>query len=390
MSRRILTSLLMLFLLSVWGAKVIVAADPIQPTTAGSIAIANLDQQIAQAQDESGVEDLLLLRSQFLADYEALDRAGVLAEGRLETSRDLLRRARTRAARHQFADALADLASAESKGAIAEQTAQARASILIATGHADQVVSRLEVNLIRHPGFASRSQLAAAFAALGHVDDADRLYAAAVHDLRTTLPFPYAWIYFARGLMWEEVGHDRGRAEEMYKRALAYVPEFVAANIDLAELEMMRGDRPDAEDRLLKVIRIANEPEAHALLGTLYFQQGEQAKGEKESLLARQRFESLLDSNLLAFADHAAEFYLGAGHDPERAWNLAKINLANRETNRSVALAIKAAEESGRYADACELLRNHGSAVEQYLRNLEQTLGNTKTVRLPVARPRSE
>jgi hypothetical protein len=71
-----------------------------------------------------------------------------------------------------------------------------------------------------------------------------------------------------------------------------------------------------------------------------------------------------LSRDPLAFADHAAEFYLGPGADPERAWVLAQQNLANRQTPRAAALAIKAAEASGRYADACALLRKYPDSVK--------------------------
>jgi len=65
----------------------------------------------------------------------------------------------------------------------------------------------------------------------------------------------------------------------------------------------------------------------------------------------------------LAFADHGAEFYLGSGADPERAWVLAQQNLANRQTPRAAVLAIKAAEASGRYSDACALLKQYPDSV---------------------------
>jgi hypothetical protein len=39
---------------------------------------------------------------------------------------------------------------------------------------------------------------------------------------------------------------------------------------------------------------------------------------------------------LLAFADHAAEFYAGSGNDRRRALELARANVANRPTRRAV------------------------------------------------------
>lgn len=155
--------------------------------------------------------------------------------------------------------------------------------------------------------------LATAYAAMGRVDEADRLYAAALADLNTTLPFPYAWIHFGRGLMWAEQGQNPARAEAMYTQALAYVPEFAASNISLARLEMARGDNTAATKRISQVARSTNQPEALALLGVLDVRNGDLAQGNEEISRARQRFESLLVRYPLGFADHAAEFYLGPG-----------------------------------------------------------------------------
>jgi tetratricopeptide (TPR) repeat protein len=348
--------------------------DGLPDTTASAIAIVNLDQQIVQAGSESGVEELLLLRSRFLGDYDALGRATRLSEARFATVPDLLRRSHTRSAVHRFSDAFADLAAAEQMGADPKEILLSRVSILVATGHASVVIAELEKYEGQNPGYASRGALATAYAAVGRLDEADRLYAAALNDLDTTLPFPFAWIYFARGLMWSEQGNKPERGEAMYRQALAYVPEFAPANVNLAELEAARGDTTSAIEHLQRTLPLSNEPEALALLGVLYKRTGRKAEGDNDILLARQRYESLLASHPLAFADHAAEFYLGPGADAERAWTLAQQNLANRETDRAVALAVKAAEATGRYNEACELLMHHGPSVSLYLRNLERTI----------------
>jgi tetratricopeptide (TPR) repeat protein len=323
---------------------------PAYVTTAGGIAIANLDQQIDQRGETAGVEELLLVRSRFLGDYEALDRASRIAEDRCETSDDLLRRARSRSAVHRFADALSDVAAAERAGASRDESAALRASILVATGHASEVIPALEARVARHPGFASRSALAVAYAAIGRVEDADRLFVAALADFDTTLPFPYAWTYFARGMIWTEQAGDSTRGAALYAQALTHVPEFTTANVHLAELEAARGELRSAMARLERVVVSSNEPEALALLGVLHVRAGDRDRGWREISRARQRFESLLARHPLAFADHAAEFYLGPGADAERAWMLAQKNLANRETPQALALAIKAADATGRAA----------------------------------------
>jgi tetratricopeptide (TPR) repeat protein len=333
-------------------------------TTSSAIAIANLDQQIRQAGNEAGVEELLLVRSRFLGDYEALDRASILGEARCASNRELLLRARTRSAVHRFADALADVEAAEHAGAKPDEIAALRASILVAIGHAMEVIPQLETNLLRHPWFASRTALAVAYAAVGRIDDADRLYAEALSSLDTTLPFPYAWIYFARGLMWSEQGGDQARAELLYAQALKYVPEFATANIHLAEIEALRGDSESAIKRLDNIVQSSHEPEALALLGVLHLRTGDSERGSREIAEARTSYELLLSHDPLAFADHGAEFYLGPGADPERAWVLAQQNLANRQTARAAALAIKAAEASGHYPEACALLRQYPDSVK--------------------------
>jgi tetratricopeptide (TPR) repeat protein len=317
-----------------------------------SIAIDNLDFQIAQPRDassEADLTDLLLMRARFLGDYEALDRAGALTESRSATAADLLRRARVRSAMHRFAEALQDLDAAERSGASRDQSSGVRASILVATGHAQEAIPQLERELQRKPGYGSRSALAVAYAATGRYDEADRLYAAALADLDTTSPFPYAWIYFARGLMWTEQAGDAVRGEAMYARALTYLPQFAQANVHLAEIEARRGDLAPAITRLERVVTATQEPEPEALslLGELHVRTGETDRGECEILLARQRYDALLARHPLAFADHAAEFYLGPGADVRRAWDLALTNLANRQTDRAYLLAIKAAFATG-------------------------------------------
>ncbi|RKH67599.1 tetratricopeptide repeat protein [Corallococcus llansteffanensis] len=325
-------------------------------TTAGALAVANLDGRIAQQAEAAGIEELLLLRARFLGDYNALDRASVLAERRFDTGLALLRRARTRSAVHHFADALADVDAAERAGADAEECGALRASILVATGHAGEAVPLLEAGVARHPGFASRSALAGAYAALGRLAEADRLYVAALADLDTTSPFPYAWIYFARGTMWAEQGGDTARGEALYAQALTHLPGFVMAGIHLAECEVARGDLSSAMARLDRLATSSNEPEALALLGELHVRTGEPERGRRELSRARQRFEALLSKHPLAFADHAALFYLGPGADAERAWVLAQQNLAGRQTDRAVALAVEAARATGRHQEARALV----------------------------------
>lgn len=71
---------------------------------------------------------------------------------------------------------------------------------------------------------------------------------------------------------------------------------------------------------------------------------------------ARSGFESLLDRHLLAFADHAAEFYAGSGGDLRRALQLARINADNRPTLRAFEQAHEIAISADDGVAASELL----------------------------------
>lgn len=311
------------------------AAAGITRTTDGEVALANLDQLVVQQGDLPGGEELLMLRARFVADYDALLRAARIADAVADDAPSLLRRARVRAAVHRFDDARADVQAAEARGVRASDTLLLRASIASAQGRAIEVLGDVEALARARPGYAALGALAAAYASLGRYDDADRAFATALATLDTTSPFPNAWIWFARGTMWAEQAGDAALGERALRRALDYLPGYVQANVHLAELEIARGERAGAEARLQRVVA-SREPEVLALLGQLHA--NDPARGISEVAAARVRFETLLRDLPLAFADHAAEFYLGAGEDPGRALELARLNYSIRQTARARAL----------------------------------------------------
>ncbi len=326
-------------------------------TTNSAIAIANLDDQIAHVAGSDANVELLLARSRFLGDYDALGQAIHVAERHPGTGEELLRAAHAHAAEHRFVQALDDLTRAERAGLDSMRVDALRASIKVATGHASAAIAVLEAQASKHPGYASHSALAIAYAELGRYAQADTLYARALADLDTTSPFPYAWLYFARGLMWAEQAGDVRRGERFYAQALSCLPEFATANIHMAEIEVARGNLATAAERLEQVLSVSREPEALALLGVIQRRMGDRARGNQSIEQAQARYASLLRRHPLAFADHAAEFYLGPGNHAERAWQVASQNLANRETRRAFSLAIDAALLAHHPEKARELIK---------------------------------
>ena len=59
-------------------------------------------------------------------------------------------------------------------------------------------------------------------------------------------------------------------------------------------------------------------------------------------LLAANRYDELTAAHPEAFADHAAEFWLGAGNDPPKGLRFAEFNLRVRKSPRAYGLVARA------------------------------------------------
>jgi hypothetical protein len=82
---------------------------------------------------------------------------------------------------------------------------------------------------------------------------------------------------------------------------------------------------------------------------------------------ARRGFDALVERHPAAFADHAARFWLDAGDDAERAFELAAANLEVRRTPEAHALMVESALATGRVELACAHLAEVGPAAEALL-----------------------
>ena len=106
-----------------------------------------------------------------------------------------------------------------------------------------------------------------------------------------------------------------------------------------------------AAETLLRPAVSSRDPEVRWRLADVLAAQERVDEAEAQLDAARRGFEELLGRHLLAFADHAAEFYAGSGNDCRRAIELARANVANRPTRRAVkqahAIALSAEAECG-------------------------------------------
>jgi tetratricopeptide (TPR) repeat protein len=348
-------------------ALTVVAAGTIRRTTHATIAIANLESQIAgierlgqgralTVQERASLADLRLHRGQVLgriSDYEAVVAIGESLVRELpRDGRSWLVRARAAATLHLFQNALVDLAEAEHLGMKSSETDGIRASILQATGRYDEALAIRQRFVTARPDIVTIGSEAIVRGARGELDEADRLFTAALASYRDVSPFPVAWIDFQRGLMWMREDQLE-RAQRSLKAAYDRLPQYAQATGHLAEVEAALGHTDVAIALLEPLAASAEDPDYAAQLARILGEAGrtEQARPWRERAAAR--YDEVMARHPEAYADHAAEFWLAAGADPGRALTYAERNLALRPTVRAWELVLRAARAKGDGTRAC-------------------------------------
>jgi lipopolysaccharide biosynthesis regulator YciM len=148
---------------------------------------------------------------------------------------------------------------------------------------------------------------------------------------------------------------ELNRAAQWYRKAIDYLPCYVKARVHLTEIHFSCGRYGEAE-ALLRPVIDSSDPEVAWRLADVLNATGRFAAAEAQLQAARAGFEVLLDKHLLAFVDHGAEFYAGSGGNPARAYELARVNLANRPTLRAFEQAYAAATVADEAHAATEIL----------------------------------
>jgi tetratricopeptide (TPR) repeat protein len=341
--------------------------------TAGDLSVLNLQSSLQRAwevlkrwPDRPGTVERILeeeqIRAQFLGDVAALDRLTSLASeqclSRPGSAATHIVAAQVASILHRFTDAKTHLADAEACGAPAAVTHRAWLAVKQALGEdlPEVLVARRQI-AETSAELQELVSLGALLAELGEFEEAERSYAKAFQQYRDVSPFALGWVCFQLGLLWGEMvpQPQLGRAANWYERAIDYLPAYIGARVHLAEIYLNRGDLEDAEALLAPAIG-SGDPEVNWRLAQVMEGQARLGEARVQLNTARSAFENLLARHELAFADHAAEFYLSSGADPTRACDLSRLNLANRPTLRGFELAYAAAVRSGEEGLASEFL----------------------------------
>jgi tetratricopeptide (TPR) repeat protein len=321
-----------------------------RPLTDGTIALQNLDAQIEALEVYAGPDraeavearaslvELLTLRGLIVGRIADYDRAERIAE---ELVRDApadasawVARAGMRCVFHRFEDALADFDRAELLSLDAEVAARERAAVFQGLGRYDEALALRMEAVDRRESFESIAALASLYAERGEVEAAEGRFAQSRSCYRGVSPIPLVQLDFQRGLMWMGEG-DLGEAERSFKAAQRAVPGYAPALGHLAEVEAELGNLDSAVMRLRPLAESSDDPDYAAQLARILGDAGCENESRHWREVAAARYQELIARRPEAFADHAAEFWLAAGGDPDKALELARFNASIRDTPRA-------------------------------------------------------
>jgi tetratricopeptide (TPR) repeat protein len=324
--------------------------------THGAIALRNLQAQIdglepvlgspdTRIEERVQLIDLLALRGSILgivADYErAQELAHQLVRDATTHAAAFLARARTHALFHRFADALDDLDVAERLAADAEAVDREYAAVFQGLGRYREAFAIREEAARSCPSFDSLAALSTLCAESGDTERALHLHGESLRRYRGVSPLPLAALDFQIGVMWMHDG-ELDRARDHLNAARHYVPAYASAQGHLAEVEAELGNMETAIALLHPLAINSDDPDYAAQLARILTNAGSIEDSRYWRQVAAARYEELVALHPEAFADHAADFWLGVAADPQKALHLARMNFTNRRTPRAHALLSRA------------------------------------------------
>ncbi|MFB8174851.1 tetratricopeptide repeat protein [Streptomyces sp. NPDC055966] len=326
------------------------------PTTAGVIAMGNLDARIEGLTSQATrgrltadgwgeLVELTALRGHVRGRIDEAERAASLAGTFVDQAprdpRSLMARARLAGLFHRFAAALDDLDGAAALGLDRRSADEERAAVCQAVGQYEDALALHRQGLSRGRDFRTLGAMARCHAESGEPDEAGTWFLAARGAYRGVSPFPLAVLEFQCGQMWLAQGRLVS-ARVWLESAARRLPSYVPAQGRLAETDAAEGRTAVATERLRRLALVSDDPGYATRLVRLLG--GGEASAEARFWRARAaaRYEELMARHPEAYADHAAEFWLTVGGDPQRALRLARWNLALRATPRAQALVNRA------------------------------------------------
>jgi tetratricopeptide (TPR) repeat protein len=338
--------------------------------TDGELTMSNLQAQIAGREqqlmensrvavaDQAELIELVAMRGFLLgviADYElAEERADELCRNHPDDGTAYLSRARSRARFHLFEEALTDLDDAERFGADRGSVCRERATIFQAKGEYETALAFFVPAAEMQRSFAAVGALAVLHSERNDSTATEKFFHESLDLYRGVSPIPLAILEFQFGHMWMSQ-QNLDRARFWFQTALDRLPGFAPAGGHLAEVEAMCGETDCAIARLIPLTTSSDDPDYAAALARILNEIGRTEEANTWRIKAAVRYEDLLSRHRDAFADHAAEFLLEQGNDPQQALSLAQRNLEIRCTLRAQRLFERACADLESYMTRASL-----------------------------------
>jgi tetratricopeptide (TPR) repeat protein len=242
---------------------------------------------------------------------------------------------------HRFPAALDDLDIAQDLSIDEHTVGEERAAIFQGLGRYDEALALRKQAVARCATFESLAALAGLCAERGEVETAQQLHVESQSRYRGVSPFPLALLDFQFGHMWMHQGEWK-EAQKLLLFAVQRLPAYAPAQGHLAEVEAEIGDGENALARLYPLAMSSDDPDYASQLARILQDLGRIEESRHWCRLAARTYSGLVIEYPEAFADHAADFWLGPGANPNKALELARINFATRKTPRSYALLSRA------------------------------------------------
>lgn len=338
--------------------------------TSGRIAVANLSALIdsLELRREEGatfdgmtaLSKLLFLRGDLLGRIMDCDRAELVANEAVglspDTARALYIRSRLASRFHRFEEANALLDQARAAEHTGQEIDAEKAALLQATGQYREALVLRERLADDEPGIHALGALASLLAEMGEWLAAEARYMSALDADNGVSPLPCGQLLFEWGVSAMRNG-NLDRAEMIFAELGAILPAHVPGRGHRAEVALARSQLDLAGTLITPLLAISDDPEYRATYAEILAARGDREAAASEAERAAALYEVLLARRPEAYADHAADFFMGVGNRPQRAVELASANLKLRDTPRSRNLLDKALRNAQQVS-----LRQEGAA----------------------------
>jgi len=315
----------------------------------------------------------LITRAQYLGVVGDLDRARSVAEALVRRqprkAQSHLLLARVQSSLHRWDDLASSLDKAKALGADVAETSALEATLALARGELGAALRLREALADKRPTSLNTANFAIVRAQAGDLHGALKLFERARERYADTSPLPLVWIWFQHGLALERAG-QHGRALELYQRAWQRFPAYAPLAGHLAGALAREREIDRALEILMPVMRRSDDPHYLAIASRLWRMKGNDGASKALATLAAARYQALVRAHGEAFTGHAIDFFLGAGGDPQRAWNLARSTMAlnTLDRERLLAAARASGQEQGVLCDVADDMRTQSGSHSMRLR----------------------